>query len=116
MMLSGLENCIDVIVPRGGKSLIARVQQEARVPVIGHLEGICHVYVDKRRTSKWRAVDRAERQAAAHRHLRRGRDAAVDAAAERTHLAPLVVELLDAGCEVRGDGRVRGRSPRRAGE
>ena len=47
MMLAGLDGAIDVIVPRGGKSLIARVQQEARVPVIGHLEGICHVYVDK---------------------------------------------------------------------
>ncbi len=42
-----MADTIDVIVPRGGKSLIARVQQEARVPVIGHLEGVCHVYVDR---------------------------------------------------------------------
>jgi glutamate-5-semialdehyde dehydrogenase len=47
MMLSGLDGAIDVIVPRGGKSLVARVQTEARVPVFAHLEGICHVYVDK---------------------------------------------------------------------
>src|SRR4051812_28377805 len=47
MMLAGLDGCIDVIVPRGGKSLVARVQAEARVPVFAHLEGICHVYVDK---------------------------------------------------------------------
>ena len=47
MMLSGLGGAIDVIVPRGGKSLVARVQAEARVPVFAHLEGICHVYVDK---------------------------------------------------------------------
>jgi len=47
MMLSGLDGAIDVIVPRGGKSLVARVQAEARVPVFAHLEGICHVYVDK---------------------------------------------------------------------
>ena len=46
-MLKGLDGCIDVIVPRGGKSLVARVQEEARVPVFAHLEGICHVYVDK---------------------------------------------------------------------
>ena len=46
-MLAGLDGAIDVIVPRGGKSLVARVQAEARVPVIGHLEGICHVYVDR---------------------------------------------------------------------
>ena len=47
LMLKGLDGCIDVIVPRGGKSLVARVQDEARVPVFAHLEGICHVYVDK---------------------------------------------------------------------
>jgi glutamate-5-semialdehyde dehydrogenase len=46
-MLAEMTDDIDVIVPRGGKSLIARVQQEARVPVIGHLEGVCHVYVDR---------------------------------------------------------------------
>ena len=47
MMLQGLDGSIDVIVPRGGKSLVARVQAEARVPVFAHLEGVCHVYVDK---------------------------------------------------------------------
>src|SRR6187431_1286166 len=46
-MLRGLDGTIDVIVPRGGKSLVARVQDEARVPVFAHLEGVCHVYVDK---------------------------------------------------------------------
>ena len=45
LMLSGLDGCVDVIVPRGGKNLISRVQTDARVPVIGHLEGLCHVYV-----------------------------------------------------------------------
>ena len=45
-MLSSMTDYIDVVVPRGGKSLVARVQAEARVPVIGHLEGVCHVYVD----------------------------------------------------------------------
>ena len=54
MMLAGLDGTIDVIVPRGGKSLVARVQAEARVPVFAHLEGICHVYVDKGgRSSRW---------------------------------------------------------------
>src|SRR5205085_4932383 len=47
MMLAGLDGAIDVIVPRGGKSLVARVQAEARVPVFAHLEGICHIYIDK---------------------------------------------------------------------
>ena len=46
-LLSGLDNSIDVVVPRGGKSLVERVQNEAKIPVFGHLEGICHLYVDK---------------------------------------------------------------------
>jgi len=112
MMLSGLENCIDVIVPRGGKSLIARVQQEARVPVIGHLEGICHVYVDKSANLEM------ARSIVLNSKLRRtgicgaAETLLVDAAAERTHLARLVVELLGAGCEVRGDAAVRAVDPR----
>ena len=47
LMLNGLNKTIDVIVPRGGKSLVAMVEQEAQVPVFGHLEGICHIYIDK---------------------------------------------------------------------
>ena len=54
MMLAGLDGTIDVIVPRGGKGLVARVQTEARVPVFAHLDGNCHVYVDRAATSKWR--------------------------------------------------------------
>ena len=102
-MLAGLAGSIDVIVPRGGKSLIARVQQEARVPVIGHLEGICHVYVDRAANLEM------ARSIVLNAKLRRtgvcgaAETLLVDAAAERTHLAPLVRELLDAGCEVRGD-------------
>jgi glutamate-5-semialdehyde dehydrogenase len=102
-MLAGMTDYIDVIVPRGGKSLIARVQQEARVPVIGHLEGICHVYVD-------RAADLGmARSIVLNAKLRRtgvcgaAETLLVDAAAVLTHLPTLVRELLDAGCEVRGD-------------
>ena len=106
-MLSGLAGAIDVIVPRGGRSLIARVQQEARVPVIGHLEGICHVYVDAS------ANLGMARSIVLNAKLRRtgicgaAETLLIDAAAVRTHLAPLVRELLDAGCEVRGDAAVR---------
>ena len=75
-MLAGLDGTIDVIVPRGGRSLVARVQAEARVPVFAHLEGICHVYVDGARRSRHGDGDRAQRQDAPHRRLRRGRDAA----------------------------------------
>ena len=102
-MLGGMTDYIDVIVPRGGRSLIARVQQEARVPVIGHLEGICHVYVDRAANLEM------ARAIVLNAKLRRtgvcgaAETLLVDAAAARTHLAPLVRELLDAGCEVRGD-------------
>ncbi len=106
-MLAGMTDTIDVIVPRGGKSLIARVQQEARVPVIGHLEGNCHVYVDG-------AADLGMARAiVTNAKLRRtgicgsAETLLVDEAAVATHLAPIVKDLLDAGCEVRGDAQVR---------
>ena len=102
-LLSSMTDFIDVVVPRGGKSLVARVQQEARVPVIGHLEGVCHVYVD-------RDADLAmARDIVLNAKLRRtgvcgsAETLLVDAACAATHLAPLVKALLDKGCEVRGD-------------
>ena len=111
-MLSGMTDYIDVIVPRGGKSLIARVQQEARVPVIGHLEGNCHVYVDRGADLNMaRAIVRNAK-------LRRtgicgaAETLLVDVAAAATHLGPIVKDLLDAGCEVRGDARVQSVDPR----
>jgi glutamate-5-semialdehyde dehydrogenase len=106
-LLSSMTEYIDVVVPRGGKSLVARVQQEARVPVIGHLEGVCHVYVD-------RDADLAMARAIVkNAKLRRtgicgsAETLLVDAACVGTHLAPVVTELLDAGCEVRGDAAVQ---------
>jgi glutamate-5-semialdehyde dehydrogenase len=102
-MLAGLDGAIDVIVPRGGKSLVARVQAEARVPVFAHLEGVCHVYVHKAA-----ALDMAKTIVLNAKMRRTGVCGAaesllVDRAIEATHLAPLVKMLLDAGCEVRGD-------------
>ncbi len=106
-MLSSMTDFIDVVVPRGGKSLVARVQSEARVPVIGHLEGVCHVYVD-------RDADLAmARSIVKNAKMRRtgicgsAETLLVDAAGAATHLAPVVRELLDAGCEVRGDAEVQ---------
>ena len=75
-MLGGLGGNLDVIVPRGGKSLVARVQAEARVPVFAHLEGIVHVYIDRERRSQQGAGYRLQRKAPAHGNLRRGRDIA----------------------------------------
>ncbi len=111
-MLAGMADYLDVIVPRGGKSLVARVQQEARVPVIGHLEGNCHVYVDRD------ADVRMARTIAVNAKMRRtgicgaAETLLVDRACVDTHLAPIVRDLLDAGCEVRGDVLVQKVDPR----
>jgi glutamate-5-semialdehyde dehydrogenase len=112
MMLQGLDGKIDVIVPRGGKSLVARVQSEARVPVFAHLEGVCHVYIDKA------AVLDMAKVIVLNAKLRRtgvcgaAETLLVDRAAETTHLAPLIAMLLNAGCEVRGDATVQKVDPR----
>ncbi len=103
LMLSGLDGNIDVIVPRGGKSLVARVQAEARVPVFAHLEGVCHVYVDKAAS-----LDMAKKIVLNAKMRRTGVCGAaetllVDRAAMATCLKPLVEMLIDAGCEIRGD-------------
>ena len=102
-MLAGMTEYLDVIVPRGGKSLVARVQTEARVPVIGHLEGNCHVYVDRDAD-----VHMAEAIVLNAKMRRTGICGAaetllIDRACVATHLVPVVRALLEAGCEVRGD-------------
>ena len=106
-ILSGLNGNIDVVVPRGGKSLVARGQSEARVPVFAHLDGNCHVYVDAK-------ADLAmAREILLNAKLRRtgvcgaAETLLVDEAVAASHLAPLVTALLDAGCAVRGDAAAR---------
>jgi glutamate-5-semialdehyde dehydrogenase len=107
MMLSGLGGAIDVIVPRGGKSLVARVQSEARVPVFAHLEGMCHVYVHA-------PADLAmAEKIVVNAKMRRvsvcgaAETLLVDRALAPTHLKPLVAALQKAGCAVRGDEATR---------
>ena len=111
-MLAGMSEYVDVIVPRGGKALVERVQKEARVPVIGHLEGNCHVYIDRD------ADVRMARTIALNAKMRRtgicgaAETVLIDRACVATHLAPVVRDLLDAGCEVRGDATVLEVDPR----
>src|SRR5262249_30670486 len=112
LMLAGLDGAVDVIVPRGGKGLVGRVQGEARVPVFAHLEGVCHVYVDK-------AADPAMAQhIVLNAKMRRtgvcgaAETLLVDRAAAPAQLKPLVSMLIDAGCEVRGDDTVQSADPR----
>ncbi|ACB94066.1 glutamate-5-semialdehyde dehydrogenase [Beijerinckia indica] len=111
-MLKGLDGTIDVIVPRGGKSLVARVQAEARVPVFAHLEGVNHIFVH-------RAAD-LEKAAIIIRNAKLRRPGVcgaaeillVDEACMATHLAPLTRMLLDAGCAIRGDAATQTIDPR----
>ncbi|GHC73767.1 glutamate-5-semialdehyde dehydrogenase [Limoniibacter endophyticus] len=105
-MLSGLGGAIDVIVPRGGRSLVARVQTEARVPVFAHLEGLCHIYID---ASAHLGMAKAVTLNAKMR--RTGICGAVetllvDRQAAGTHLIPVLETLSHAGCEIRGSSEV----------
>jgi glutamate-5-semialdehyde dehydrogenase len=107
LLLTGLNGAVDVIVPRGGKSLVARVEAEARVPVFAHLEGVNHVYVDH-------AADLAmAKKIVLNAKMRRtgvcgaAETLLVDRTGAATHLKPLVEMLIDAGCEVRGDEAVQ---------
>ena len=111
-MLRGLNGNIDVIVPRGGKSLVDRVQKEARVPVFAHLEGVCHTYVDRGAD-----IDKAVEIVLNAKLRRPGVSGAtetllVDKNAHEDYIAPLVRALLDAGCEVRGDAAAQAADPR----
>src|SRR5256714_13593418 len=107
LMLTGLNGGVDVIVPRGGKSLVARVEAEARVPVFAHPEGVHHVYVDQSAN-----LEMAKSIVLNAKMRRPGACGAaetllVDRACASTALKPLVEMLIEAGCEVRGDDAVQ---------
>jgi glutamate-5-semialdehyde dehydrogenase len=111
-MLAGLGGAIELIIPRGGKSLVARVQNEARVPVLAHLEGVCHTYVhEKADLGKARAL-------VLNGKMRRTgicgatETMLIDASVIGSHLTPILDDLANAGCEIRGDARVRAQYPR----
>ena len=106
-MLKGLDSNLDVIIPRGGRSLVERVQTEARVPVFAHLEGICHLYIDRSAD-----LDMAVKIAVNAKMRRTGICGAaetllVDRAVAGTHLVPVLTALRDAGCVIRADEEVR---------
>ena len=106
-MLQGLGGAIDLIIPRGGKSLVARVQAEARVPVLAHLEGICHVYIHRAANLEM------ARKIALNAKMRRtgvcgaAETLLIDSAILKSHGIAIVEDLKAAGCEIRGDDAVR---------
>jgi glutamate-5-semialdehyde dehydrogenase len=105
-MLTGLNGTIDVIVPRGGKSLVARVQADARVPIFAHLEGICHIYIDQ-----YADVEMARKIVVNAKMRRTGVCGAaecllIDWRFYTKHGAPMIDDLLKAGAEVRADGEL----------
>ncbi|HEY5340641.1 MAG TPA: glutamate-5-semialdehyde dehydrogenase, partial [Candidatus Aquilonibacter sp.] len=107
----GMADLIDVIVPRGGRSLIERVQRDSKVPVIAHLEGICHTYVD-------RTADLTKgRSIVLNGKMRRPgvcgatETLLVDRAVAATHLPPILADLHGAGCEIRGDAETQALDP-----
>ncbi len=108
-MLAGLNGNMDVIVPRGGSGLVGRVQQEARVPVFAHLEGICHIYVDATSSIEM-AVD-----IVTNSKMRRtgicgsAETLLIEEKAADTHLQPILSALREKGCEIRGDENVLAR-------
>ena len=112
LMLEGLGGTIDLIVPRGGKSLVGRVQQDARIPVFSHLEGICHVYVDRH------ANPEMARQIVLNAKMRRtgvcgsAETILIDKAGADANLKPIIGTLIDAGCEIRGDSLAQAADPR----
>ena len=111
-ILLGMSDYLDVVVPRGGKGLIERVQQESRVPVLAHLEGLCHTYVDGAAQ-----LDMA-RGIAVNAKLRRTgicgatETLLIDRRVAMTHLAPILDDLIAGGCEIRGDEAVCAQEPR----
>jgi len=112
LLLSGLNGMVDVVVPRGGKSLVGRVQAEARVPVFAHLDGVCHVYVHAPAD-----LEMAKKIVLNAKMRRTGVCGAaetllIDKKLAVSHLKPLVEMLIDAGCEVRGDEVVKKSDPR----
>jgi glutamate-5-semialdehyde dehydrogenase len=111
-LMLGMDDLIDVIVPRGGRSLIERVQRESRIPVIAHLDGLCHTYIDA-------AADLAmARELVLNAKMRRTgvcgatETLLVDRAIAATHLPPILADLHAAGCEIRGDAETRALDPR----
>jgi glutamate-5-semialdehyde dehydrogenase len=111
LILTGLDGAINLIIPRGGKGLVARVQAEAKAPVLGHLEGLCHVYVDASadlETARAIVLNGKMRRVTV---CQTTETLLVDRAAAQRLLPPIAADLIAAGCELRGDDAARALVP-----
>jgi glutamate-5-semialdehyde dehydrogenase len=111
-MLSGMAEWIDVLIPRGGKSLVKRVQDEANIPVIGHLEGVCHVYIHGSAN-----IDMASEVVVNAKMRRTGICGAaetllIDQSVSAAARDQIIASLIDAGCEIRGDETIAAANPK----
>jgi glutamate-5-semialdehyde dehydrogenase len=107
MMLAGLDNTVDVIVPRGGKSLVARVQTEARVPVFAHLEGLCHTYVHAG-ANEHKAISIVTNAKMRRTSICGATETLLIDKSIAAHLLPkIAASLMEKGCELRGDAEAR---------
>ena len=106
-MLSQMTNIFDLVIPRGGKSLIKKIKKDSKVPILGHLEGICHVYVEK--TAKISMAKKIVRNSKMRRTGICGaaETLLIDKACIKTHLKPITDELINAGCTIRGDNEIK---------
>jgi glutamate-5-semialdehyde dehydrogenase len=105
-MLKGAGGAIDLIVPRGGKSLVKRVQDEARVPVFAHLEGVCHVFVHEAADPEMATAIVVNAKMRRTGICGAAETVLIDREGADRHLKPLLAALIEAGCEVRGDPEV----------
>ena len=110
-MLSGLNGCVDVIIPRGGRGLVERVQAEARVPVFAHLDGIVHLYIDGAADIA-KAVRIAENAKLRRTGICGAAECLLFDSSKPDNIAPVIETLLDAGCAVRGDASIQAADPR----
>jgi len=114
MILAGLNGCLDVLVPRGGKSLVERVQNESRVPVFAHLEGICHVFIDREADLKMAS------DVVLNSKMRRTgicgamETLLIDQQWAKENIASVLNDLIEAGCEIRGDEQICSLEPKAA--
>jgi len=106
-LLSKMQNYIDVIIPRGGKNLVKKVKAKSKVPIIGHLEGLCHVYIDREADLNMAIKITANAKMRNYSICGAAETLLIDKMCIKTHCKPILNELLRLGCKIKGDKSIR---------